>query len=230
MNRTAYRVLTEAVVAFILASPALAADTGFYLTVGAGQAEEEPKSIGTNIGIGFPISVIVHVDPDRVDVDSSGVAWNVGIGYRLNPYLAGEVEYLDFSSTDVTEHYSLDPPVSPPFPSDFTHRYSSKVTGPALSVLGLLPMRDNVDVFLRAGALFADRELEIPRSIGLNAKFGSTVWLAGVGVDWSIADRWAIRAEYLRTGKLEETFFAGETELKRISLSATVRVGSSHQR
>jgi hypothetical protein len=153
------------------------------------------------------------------------VAWSIAVGYQVNPYFAAEVEYIDFSTTDISEHYDLSPIF--PFSSDFTHEYSSKVTGPAFSMLGSVPVGKRVDVFLRAGVLFADRVVEfspVAGSDGLDEKFGSTVWLAGVGVDWSFANRWAIRAEYQRTGKLEETFLAGETELERMSLSALFRL------
>jgi OmpA-OmpF porin, OOP family len=223
MHRTPCFSIGLAAVASIFAAPGFAADAGFYLTATVGQAEEDPRSIGTNFFIGFPFVEIVHIDPDRVAVDES-VAWSVAVGYRLNAYFAAEVEYIDFGSADITEHYTLGPPLSPPFPDELTRRYASKVKGPALSVLGSLPVGEGLDAFLRAGVLFADRELEIPQSIGLDDKFGSTVWLAGAGVDWSFANRWAIRAEYQRTGKLDETFLAGETELERMSLSVLFRL------
>ena len=147
------------------------------------------------------------------------------MGYRLNAHVAAEVAYMDFGTSDFSEHYLLGP-ASFPFPaSEFTRTYSSKVTGPALSVLGSLPVGKGFDVFLRAGVLFADRKLEIPQSIGLDdTTFGSTVWLGGAGVDWSFASRWAIRAEYQRTGKLDSTFLAGDTDVERMSLSVLFRL------
>ncbi len=224
MNRKTWILIASATLTSISATPALAADPGFYLTVAVGQAEEDPRSIGTNIAFGFPPTAIQHIDPDRVDVDESGVAWSVAMGYRLNPYVAVEVEYMDFGTTDISEHYDLGPPVIPPFPSEFTRMYSSKVTGPALSLLGSVPVGKGFDMFLRAGVLFADRELEFAQSVGLDDTFGSTVWLAGAGVNWSFASRWAIRAEYQRTGKLEETFLAGETEMEQMSFSVLFRL------
>ena len=223
MNRKTWILIASAALTSISTAPSLAADLGFYFAVAMGQAEEDPKSIGTNIAIGFPPTAIQHIDPERVDVDESDVAWSVAVGYRLNPYIAAEVEYMDFGTTDISERYDLSPPM-PPFPSEFTRRYSSRVTGPALSLLGSVPFGKGFDVFLRAGALFADRELEIPLSVGLDDAFATTVWLAGAGVDWSFAGRWAIRAEYQRTGRIEETFLAGETELERMSLSVLFRL------
>ena len=133
-------IASAAITSISVAAPAVAAEPGFYFTAALGQAEEDPKSIGTNIGIGFPPAAIVHVDPDRVDVDDSGLAWSVAAGYRLNTYIAVEVEYMDFGTSDISEHYVFGPSVVPPFPSEFTNTYSSKVTGPAMSLLGSLPI------------------------------------------------------------------------------------------
>jgi opacity protein-like surface antigen len=225
MNRTAWISIVCGSLTSIAAVPVLAAETGFYFSAGAGHAEENPgKSLGTNIATGFPPSSIQHIDPDRVDVDGSDVAWSAAVGYRFNPHVAAEVAYMDFGTTDISEHYRFSS--SPiPFVGEFIRTYSSKVTGPALSVLGSLPVGSGFDVFLRAGVLFADRKLELSQSIGLGATtFGSKVWLAGVGVDWSFASRWAIRAEYQRTGKLDATFLAGETDLEQASLSVLFRL------
>jgi hypothetical protein len=224
MIRTACILIASGTLTSIFSTSSLAADPGFYVTAAMGRVKEDPTSIGANFAIGFPPTVIVHIDPERVQVDESDVAWSVAVGYRLNPYFAAEVEYIDFGSTEISELYVLGPPPAFPFPSELTLSHLSKVQGPAMSVLASLPVGKKLAVFLRAGALFADRELEIPRSIGLDDKFGSTVWLAGAGVDWSFANRWALRAEYQRTGKLDESSLAGETELERISLSALFRL------
>ena len=225
MNRAAWISIVSGSLTSIAAAPVLAAETGFYLSAGAGHAKENPgKSIGTNIATGFPPIAIQHIDPDRVDVDGSDVAWSAAVGYRFNPHVAAEVAYMDFGTTDFSEHYrfsSLPIPLS----GEFVRAYSSKVTGPALSVLGSLPVGKGFDVFLRAGVLFADRKLEVAQSVGLGATtFGSKVWLGGVGVDWSFASRWALQAEYQRTGNLDATFLAGDTDLERVSLSVLFRL------
>ena len=227
MNRTTRILIAAAALTSIFTVPALAAEPGFYLSATAGHAEENPgKSLGTNIAFGFPPTAIQHIDPSSVDVDDSGVAWSVAVGYRLNPYFAAEVEYIDFGTADITEHYTFSTPPVPFFPAELTRPYSSKVKGPALSVLGSLPLGKGWDVFLRAGVLFADREVDIGQAVvGFNGNtFGSTVALGGVGVGWSTASRWAFRAEYQRTGSLDSSFLAGGTKLERISLSVLFKL------
>ncbi len=158
-------------------------------------------------------------------MNDGSFAWDVGVGYRINRYLAAEVVYADFGTTDIHEHYAVpnDGPVS--FPTEFDLTYSSKITGPVLSVLGTLPVGQSFELFLRGGALFASREYSVGGqavfpSRGQQQKFASTVWVAGAGATWSFAQRWGIRAELQQTGALDETIVTGETRLKRISLSA----------
>jgi len=236
MNHTTRIWIAFAALASTFTLPALAAEPGFYLGASLGRAEEDPKSNGTNIAIGLFPSQIQHIDPTRVDADDSGVAWGAAVGYRINSHFAAEVEYLDFGSSDISEHYDLAtllptlpglPTGTPVFggPAELTRTYSSRIKGPALSVLGTLPVGKVWDLYLRAGVLFADREIEIGQAIGLgNNTFGSTVWLAGVGADWSFANRWALRAEYQHTGKLDSNFLAGETELERFALSVLFKL------
>src|SRR5262249_18221486 len=140
MNRTTRILIAATPLTSIVTAPALAAEPGFYLSANLGRGEESPgKSIGTNFAFGFPTAGIQHIDPSRVDVDKGATAWGVGVGYRVNRYVAAEVEYIDFGTTDISEHYNLSTPPVPPFPVDFTHTYSSRVEGPALSVLGCVP-------------------------------------------------------------------------------------------
>jgi len=223
MNRKSWDLSVSAVVLGLSAACAGAAEPGFYVAASVGMGNEDPESAGVNIGNPFGI---IHVEPDQVDVDDGSLAWSVGLGYRVNKYFAGEVEYVDFGTTDVAEHYTIGDPGGPlpfPFPTELNVDYSSHVTGPALSLLGTLPLGENFELYLRGGAFFASREIKAGLGT-LDADFASTVWLAGAGVTWSFAKRWAIRAEYQQIGKLDESLVSGETELQRMSLSALFRL------
>jgi opacity protein-like surface antigen len=217
MNRSTGIVAATLVLAPLASAPVLAAETGFYFSAGIGRAEEDPgKSNGANFSIGFPPAGIVHLEPDSVDVDGGDTAWSVGVGYKVSRYFAAEVEYLEFGTTLIAEHYRLD---SPPLPDEVTLNQSSSMSGPAVSVLGSLPLGKGFEVYLRAGALFADREIAglVPTDAG-STTFSDTLWLGGAGVDWTFADHWAIRAEYLRSGDFGATFVSGETAVESMTL------------
>jgi hypothetical protein len=219
MNCKTFGLRVFGTVLCLFAASAGAAEPGFYVTAALGLGEEDPKSAGTNVGNSMGI---FHVEPDQIAVDDGDLAWSFGLGYRINRYLAGELEYIDFGTTDVVEHYTVSN-VPFPFPTEFTQDYSSSVSGPALSLLGTLPVGDRFEVFLRGGALFASREFDL-RSGALEENFSSTVWLVGAGVTWSLSQRWGIRAEYQQTGKLSGTFVSGETRLQRMSLNVQFKL------
>jgi OmpA-OmpF porin, OOP family len=222
MNRRKWTSRIAWALAWLASSPATAADPGFYVTAALGRGGEDPTSNGTNIS---NFQGIVHVEPDRVAVDDGSLAWSVGLGYRINRYLAGEVEYVDFGTADIREHYDLGSSAPFPFPTELDLQFSSKVTGPVLSVLGTLPVGDRFEVFLRGGALFASREYSVGGnlSFGQQEKLASTVWLAGAGVTWSFAPRWGVRAEYQQSGELDDSLISGETKVDRLTVSALFR-------
>jgi opacity protein-like surface antigen len=200
-------------------APALAADKGFYLDAGIGRAEENPgKSIGINIAFGLPPAGIVHLEPDDIEVDNGDTAWSIGAGYRFSRYFAAEIEYLDLGTTEYTEHYTFDP-LSYVDIGQITHTYTSSMTGLSVSALASLPLGKDFALFLRGGALFADREVHIPFTLGSGDNtFGDTLWLAGAGVDWSLSPHWALRAEYARTGEFGATMTAGAAAAEYLSL------------
>ncbi len=212
MTKIAAGMLATAVgLAMYGTRPACAADKGFYFTAGTGVAEEDPgKSIGINIAFGPPPSSVLHQQPDSVTVDGKDLGWGVGVGYKFSRYFSAEAEYLDYATTDYSEEYTVD---FPPLPSTISKDYTSHVSGPSASVLGTFPVGKNVEIYVRAGALFADRKIEIPGLMytdgTLDTTFSDTVWLAGIGVDWSFGGRWGIRIEYQQSDELDANLLAG---------------------
>jgi len=223
MNRMTWISIVAVAAVCALGSPAQAADPGFYVTATVGTSDEDPKSNGTNFA---SLQGVIHVDPDQVDVDDGGVAWGLGLGYRINDHLAGELEYADFGTTDIHEHYTV-PNVGPiVFPTGIDVNYSTQVTGPVVSLLGTLPVGQRFELFLRGGVLFASREYRLHGQIsfgGQEQKFADTVWLAGAGASWSLAKHVGIRAEYQQSGELEKSLVTGGTKVKRVSVSAIYR-------
>jgi hypothetical protein len=201
---------------------ACAADKGFYFTAGTGIAEEDPgRSIGLNIAFGPPPNSVVHHQPDSVAVDGNDLGWGVGIGYKFSRHLSAEVEYVDYATTNYSEQYTVD---FPPLPPTLSKDYTSHVSGPSASVLGTFPVGRGFEIYVRAGALFADRKVDIPGLLyvdaNLDTTFSDTVWLAGIGVDWSCAELWGIRFEYQQSGEMEANLLAGGAAVQAFLLRA----------
>jgi opacity protein-like surface antigen len=196
---------------------AMGADGGFYVAAGAGRSWQH---VDPTEGVTFSTpGFVVRLRPSATNVDETNAEWNAGLGYRVNTYLAAEVSYLHFGSAAVTETYSL-PPVALPL-ATFNRHYSSQIQGPALSVLGRLPLGRQITLFARGGVFFADEKITEGSDIGSNSiTLGDRVWLAGAGAEWSLTPSWALRVEYSKSGQLDGEMIAGRTNVRNLALSA----------
>ncbi len=204
---------------------AAAAEPGFYADVGLARTfQDMGDSNGIVLAIDSPLGGgVIQQYPDDIAVDDGDLGWQVTIGYRINHYIAAEIAYLRFADADVTETYILDPPPVPFFPPEITQRYTTTVAGPAVSVLGSLPL-GNFDLYLRGGMFFADQQVVLKFTQGSQSMtFGEEVWFGGAGVDWSPTKDWMLRMEYQRTAKLAATLTSAATELETISFGVFFR-------
>lgn len=204
-----------------------AAETGFYIGVGAGQSDYDVASADPiAVAITGPFGGgIFSVPPATMQVEDDGVSWSAILGYRIHTYVAAELAYMSFGEADVTEVFPVRAfgPSSPPIIM-LTQRTRMSVTGPAVSLLGILPIGAGWQAYLRGGVLFADQEIELvspPSSLG-KMTFGSEEWLAGAGIQWTFGSRWGVRLEYQRIGTIESNLRTGETDLDQISLTGTL--------
>jgi hypothetical protein len=175
-----------------------------------------------------PVPVAVFL-PTRLTADETDVGWNFSLGYRVNKYLAAELAYVDSGEASLVEHYG--PSLSRPPVSDvteITRSYSVTSRGPALSVLGSLPLGSQWEVFLRGGVLFAKQEVEartnaigavVPPGAQIDRDFSDEVFTVGAGVQWAFLPRWTARLEYQRTGDLQANEIMGQSRIDQASLS-----------
>jgi opacity protein-like surface antigen len=197
-------------------------ERGFYLGASASRVEQEPQGEGAIlVAAGRPPSFLIRLTPTQVDVDDTDTGWNVTLGYRINKYLAAEVAYYDFGEASVIERYSTD---GFPGPLNVAVRSSVEAYGPGVSLLGTLPLTAAIELFARGGVLFLDQEIEKQSaSLRSSRRTGEEIWMAGAGVQWSFASRWATRLEYQLTDDIDRggnTLLseAGTTGIEQLSL------------
>jgi hypothetical protein len=174
-----------------------------------------PAPIGGSIDPGVPIIPLPgFIAPDSIEIDDVDTGFSATIGYRINRYLAAELSYTDFGEYELIERYSGVPDI----------RYELGVSGPSVSVLGTLPLGEQWEVFLRGGVLFADQEASLKgTSFSFGQDFSDEVFMAGAGVQWSFAPRWATRLEYQRTGDMKYGN-TGESSIEQASLSVLFKL------
>jgi opacity protein-like surface antigen len=208
---------------------ALGADTGFYVAAGAGKSWQHVDRTQGILFVTTPGAPAEFLRAISIDVDETNVAWNAALGYRMNRYLAAEVSYLHYGSAGVTETFALPlgnlpvPPINGIGGATiiFNHRYSSQIEGPALSILGRLPIGRQFAVFARGGIFFADEKVTQENDIGSDSiTLGKQVWLASAGAEWSFTPSWALRLEYAQSGHLNGNPIAGRTDVRHLALNA----------
>lgn len=179
---------------------------------------------------GYPVSAIAVFVPGELSADETDVGWNFSLGYRVNKYLAAELAYVDSGEASLVQHYEPLPSILPiPTPvTEFNRSYSVTSRGPALSILGTLPIGAEWEVFLRGGVLFAKQEVEArTTAVGgtmttgqqLDRDFSDEVVTLGTGVQWNFLPRWTARLEYQRTDDLQANEIMGESRIDQASLS-----------
>jgi opacity protein-like surface antigen len=179
---------------------------------------------------GYPVSALAIFAPAERSADETDVGWNFSLGYRVNKYLAAELAYVDSGEASLVEHYRPIMTVLPiPNPvTEINRSYTVTSRGPALSVLGSLPLGSKWEVFLRGGVLFAKQEVQSrTTAIGgtvitpppIDRDFSDEVVTVGAGVQWAFLPRWSARLEYQRTDDLQSNEIMGESRIDQASLS-----------
>jgi hypothetical protein len=220
----------------MFAQGAQAADqvtTGWYLGASGGPATHDVSKGGAQdtivIIFGFGNSGGLRIVPrTTLDTDSDSSGWRGLAGYRFHRNFAAELEYLDFGSSRIHESYFIDDSGSP-IPGSFTANrdFTTDVSGPGVSGLGKLPVGAQLELFLRAGVLFADSKVRAEGftvAQGRSVNYSDRVLFGGVGVDWNFAGRWSARLEYERSKDIERNPDIAESHVELLSLGVLFRL------
>lgn len=226
-------LLSAAISAVTLATPAFAADSGWYLGLGAGQsttsdwvskndALDALDFTATEMGV-TDFSGTTHAASD-----DSGTSVKVFGGYQYTPYFAVELGYTDLGENTAKASASGDFTIPPDV---LTGTASIKATGETsvytLDAIGRLNATTWLTLFARAGVYQADTELTVKATIAdsTGSLSGSdsvddsnSGFHFGAGIDLHITQNVAIRAEWERFDSVE--FEGDEVDIDNMSVSA----------
>ena len=234
------------------ASAAHAADPGFYFGASAGQATYDfdlpapiaafgvlpPGVLPPVFAVPDPTFVVRPAPPfiggavaTIVDVrpllwlpgdDDEGTGWSVTAGYRVNRYLAVEASYVNLGTLEATRSLVL-----PLFLGGGTlgfHR-ELETSGPALAAIGILPLSDSWELYVRAGILFADSELTTAINGNSNTvSFDSQSTTLGAGAQFDWGGHWSARLELQRSLGVGGGDVANEADVDGVSLGVLYRL------
>jgi OOP family OmpA-OmpF porin len=164
--------------------------------------------------------------------DEKDQTYNLHVGYRFNRFLAIEGGYADLGAISYRSQAFGN------FPMDqgtINFNVDSETSGFVVSVLGVLPLTYQWEVYARAGALFATNKLKInlavrgeifatPGGDNISDEFskGTTEYLAGVGVSMRILEIYDLRLEYQRIFDSGREDTGGIADIDAATLGVTV--------
>jgi opacity protein-like surface antigen len=166
-------------------------------TLGTGGAVAQPDDnvAGLYLGAGYGSFNVQVDDVDQFDeaierIDDDDNSWKAFAGWRFNPYVAFEVNYVDFGSPSDR----LDAAGS-------SGDYQLEISGVQPAVYGALPLGP-VEVFAKVGYYFYDVDLSVDLDDLGDDVFSSDTseedWSYGGGLGATIFERVALKLEYER--------------------------------
>jgi OmpA-OmpF porin, OOP family len=171
----------------------------------------------------------------RPSLDDKDSGYGFAVGYRFNRWLAVEGGYVDLGDRSYREtasgrRFGFDQAGAPTtFPANFTTRVKSNVAGFLISALGVVPLSYRWEAYGRAGIMIGNDEVDLAITDDTNggrATFdvseSATDVLLGVGVSFSLAEVYSLRAEFMRVLEAGDEL-SGESDIDLLSLGVTVR-------
>jgi opacity protein-like surface antigen len=188
----------------LVAAPAMAAeDSGFYVgaSVGIGSYSINDGKVSNAFESRFAEHNIT-LSTGSSQVNDDATTWQAIVGYRILPYLAVEGSWLDLAGAtykgEGVARFGASTAVLP-----VTTRGEWNASGFPLTALGILPIGDTWEVFLRAGVFIGnvDMKLKVETQDGAqqghdNTSQSSTQFIGGAGVNANFLDNWTARFEW----------------------------------
>lgn len=210
----------------LVAGNAGAAELGFYAGGFYGESENELEQ-----GPFAATALVVYSDYgfEAQEVTSSfetgDSTYSFFGGYRWLRNLAFELGYLDLGSVKYADQAS-GIFLGTGEPENWNQRISSSTSGFTLSALGILPLNHRIEAFARGGVLLSSGELRyrISDGVGSDSQSGSKSdvdLLAGVGLGFTFAEIYTLRAEYQRVFDAGDEA-TGEADVDVYALGITV--------
>lgn len=230
MRASRSHALAALAAAAFFATPASAAELGFYVGLLYGDSSKQ-YPLKEFDGVARSLYAFLDYAPaQRVySASEDGESYGFLAGYRLSQYFAIEGGYLQLGKQRYREESSglyFPGPDEDPIPETWNVGFTTKTSGFMLSALGILPISYSWEIYARAGVLIGSNSFDVYASNGqfaLRDDFSesSTDWLAGVGISVSLAEVYTIRAEYQRIFEAGKDVF-GEADVDLVTIGVTV--------
>ena len=190
------------------AAPARADDTGFYVGANVGRVLSTYRRSDLNDGVNTAFGGTANgftLGPSSVQ--KTHVMWWADVGYMVSRNFGVEGSYLYLGSLRYSAFGTL-PSASGTGTTNVSVNLDIKSHGPALAMVGVLPMTNFWELDARLGA-YEGKTSTTFLSVGDNTTSGrdsksSTSLLAGVGTALTVSSHCIVRLDYMRLEHLNE--------------------------
>lgn len=156
-------------------------------------------------------SAVEAATGSSLDIGSSSTrrdsaTWSAGVGYRVSPFFAVEASYLDLGRV---AYQATGTETSVFGASSLYTALKVRSKGPALALVGVLPLLDALEVSARAGAYEGRTTTDYSNEVAGTPYSGSesqtsTSLLLGAGVEYALSGHLALTLGYLHLDRLDE--------------------------
>ena len=212
MIRTSFLLIAVPIIcsAYLFSEPAAADETGVY--------------VGANVG--RLLSTYRRADLDNALTAASGGAdsgfslgptsirkshamWSADIGYMASRYVGIEASYLHLGTLDYSAFATISAAAGA---QSVSVNAEIESRGPALAVIGVLPMTDSWEMAARIGAYRGKTHTDFTSNVDTDTRSGSlsetsTSLLAGVRGSYIVSSHCTIRLDYIRIEHVGEQLF-----------------------
>lgn len=192
----------------VLAGPAMADETGFY--VGANALSLLSTYRRADIDSGYTAAISESDSSFTMgpsSVERAHYSWQANFGYLLTRNFGVEVSFLDLGKFRYSGFGTVT--AKDGSPSEVHLDLDVRSHGPALSAVGVLPMTNFWDLEARVGAMQAKTKSSFSTLVGSGSHSDevsdtSTVVMASVGTAFTVTTHIVLRLDYLRIQHIKE--------------------------
>jgi OOP family OmpA-OmpF porin len=243
------RLVVLSLVAMILPTVALADNSGWYLAVDGGQAHfsgtdsQFPQSYA-NPPNASGDGILINSTSTVSHQENRDTGYRLMVGYQFNPYWGVEASYVDLgtatakgTANGTAAPYCPSTDSCPPYVglASFGYKASTSDRGPGLAFTGTYPINSQWSVFARAGMIDARVKLDLETSpipepyattLPADTSRSSTGWsdTFGLGVNWALNNRWAVRLGWDRYADLGSRNRTGSNSVNLASLGLVYHI------
>jgi opacity protein-like surface antigen len=161
-----------------------------------------------------------------IGTDNKDIGYAAQFGYRFNRYIAAEFALVQFG--DLHSQARADADLGSGF-VPVAIDVDFRVGGPQLSMIGILPLNDNFEIYARAGMLFASSTREFKIKVDGNvtsfgsSKGDSTEVVLGAGGAWHVNQMYSIRFQFERIPDVGDPQRTGVEDVTVASIGLIIR-------